>query len=128
MPRPTGLHASTVRDRRGQLWWADLGLPRGSAPALRRPVLVISADQYNRSRLQTVTIAVLTSTPRLAALPGNVTVPADLGLLPHDSVVNVTQLATVDRTALEQEIGGVPDWLMAQVDAGLGRALGLPRS
>jgi len=110
------------------MWWADLGLPRGSAPALRRPVLVISADQYNRSALQTVTIAVLTSTTRPAGLPGNVIVPTDLGLLSEESVVNVTQLATIDRLALEQEIGELPDWLMAQVDAGLGRALGLRRS
>jgi mRNA interferase MazF len=113
---------------RGQLWWADLGLPRGSAPALRRPVLVVSADQYNRSALQTVTIVTLTATTRLAALPGNVAVPADLGLLPSDSVVNVTQLATVDRRALEEQIGELPDWLLAQVDAGLARALGLSRA
>lgn len=112
---------------RGQLWWADLGLPRGSAPALRRPVLVVSADQYNRSTLQTVTVVVLTGTARLATLPGNVTIPADLGLLSQDSVVNVTQLATVDRRALEERIGELPDWLLAQVDAGLQRALGLPR-
>ena len=110
------------------MWWADLGLPRGSAPALRRPVLVISADQYNRSTLRTVTIVVLTSTSRLATLPGNVTVPANLGLLPQDSIVNITQLATVDRLALDDQIGDLPDWVMAQVDAGLQRALGLPRS
>ena len=113
---------------RGQLWWADLGLPRGSAPALRRPVLVVSADQYNRSTLRTVTVVVLTGTSRLATLPGNVTVPADLGLLPEDSVINVTQLVTVDRLVLEERIGGLPNWLLAQVDAGLQRALGLPRS
>lgn len=113
---------------RGQLWSADLGLPRGSAPALRRPVLVVSADHYNRSTLRTVTVVVLTGTARLAALPGNVTVPAALGLLSQDSVVNVTQLAAVDRLALEQRIGELSDWLLAQVDAGLRRALGLPRS
>jgi mRNA interferase MazF len=113
---------------RGQLWWADLGLPRGSAPALRRPVVVLSADQYNRSTLRTVTIVLLSSTSRLAALPGNVTVPADVGLLPTDSVVNITQLATVDRLALEDRIGDLPDWLLSQVDAGLQRALGLPRN
>lgn len=113
---------------RGELWWADLGLPHGSAPALRRPVLVVSADQYNRSALRTVTVVVLTGTSRLAALPGNVTVPSDLGLLAGDSVVNVTQLATVDRLVLEERIGELPDWLLAQVDAGLQRALGLPRS
>jgi mRNA interferase MazF len=113
---------------RGQLWWADLGVPRGSAPALRRPVLVVSADQYDRPKLRTVTIVVMASTSRLATLPGNVTVPADAGLLPADSVVNVTQIATVDRLALEDRIGALPDWLLSQVDAGLQRALGLPRS
>jgi mRNA interferase MazF len=110
---------------RGELWWVDLGLPRGSAPALRRPVLVISADPYNRSTLRTVTVVMLTTTTRLAALPGNVVVPADVSGLPHDSVVNVTQVATVDRVVLEERIGAVPDWLLAQVDAGLARALGL---
>lgn len=110
---------------RGELWWADLGLPRGSAPALRRPVLIISADQYNRSNLRTITVVVLTSNAQLAALPGNVAVPADVVDIEADSVVNVTQIATIDRGALEGRIGTLPDWLMAQVDAGLGRALAL---
>jgi mRNA interferase MazF len=110
---------------RGELWWADLGLPRGSAPALRRPVLVISADPYNRSAIRTVTVVVLTGNVQLAALPGNVAVPADVADLDAESIVNVTQIATVDRGALEEHIGALPDWLMAQVDAGLGRALAL---
>jgi len=100
-------------------------LPRGSAPALRRPVLIISADQYNRSNLRTVTVVVLTSNARLAALPGNVVVPADITKLEADSVINVTQIATIDRAALEERIGLIPDWLIAQVDAGLGQALAL---
>src|SRR4029077_13516111 len=102
---------------RGELWWADLGLPRGSAPALRRPVLVISADQYNRSNLRTVTVAVLTGNAKLAALPGNVAVAADIAGLQADSVINVTQIATIDRGALEERIGMLADWQMAQVDA-----------
>jgi mRNA interferase MazF len=110
--------------RRTEVWWADLGLPRGSAPALRRPVLVISADEYNRSNLRTVTVAVVTRNRRLAALPGNVAVDAGVAGLELDSVVNVTQVATVDRAALEHRIGALPDWLMEQVDAGLERALG----
>ena len=110
---------------RGELWWADLGLPRGSAPALRRPVLVISADEYNRSNLRTVTVAVLTTNLRLAALPGNVAVPADIAGLEADSVVNVTQVATIDREVLEQRISALSEWLMAQVDAGVRRALAL---
>jgi len=110
---------------RGELWWADLGLPRGSAPALRRPVLIVSADQYNRSNLQTVTVAVLTTNVKLAALPGNVAIAVDIAGLNADSVVNVTQIATIDRAALDERIGALPDWLSAQVDAGLTRALAL---
>jgi mRNA interferase MazF len=100
-------------------------MPRGSAPALRRPVLIIGADQYNRSKLRTVSVVVLTSNVQLAALPGNVAVPAEVADLEADSVVNVTQIATLDRGALEERIGALPDWLMAQVDAGLARALAL---
>ena len=112
---------------RGELWWADLGLPRGSAPALRRPVLIVSADQYNRSELRTVTVVVLTSSSRLAGLPGNVALAPDVSGLDAESVVNVTQVATIDRSALEQRLGALPDWLMAQVEAGLERALALGR-
>jgi len=108
---------------RGELWWADLGLPRGSAPALRRPVLIVSSDKYNRSNLRTVTVAIVTTNAQLAALPGNVAIPADVAGLEADSVLNVTQIATVDRGSLEQRIGAVPDWLMAQIDTGLARAL-----
>jgi mRNA interferase MazF len=110
---------------RGEVWWADLGLPRGSAPALRRPVVVVSADRFNASRLATVTVVVLTSTKRLAALPGNVAVAAELSGLDKDSVVNVTQVATLDRGALEERAGTLPPWVMAQVDDGLRRSLAL---
>jgi len=110
---------------RGDVWWVDFGLPRGSAPALRRLALIVSADPYNRSKLRTVTVAVITTNARLAALPGNVAVSADASGLPEDSVVNVTQVATVDRRALDERVGALPDWLMAQVDAGLARALAL---
>jgi mRNA interferase MazF len=100
--------------RRGEVWWADLGLPRGSAPALRRPVLIISSDPYNRSSLKTVTVAVLTGNARLAALPGNVAISTEFAELETDSVVNMTQLATIDRETLEQRVTTLPDWLMAR--------------
>ncbi len=88
-------------------------------------MLIISADQYNRSRLQTVTVAVITTTQQLAGLPGNVFMPALDSGLPEASVLNVTQIATIDRQALEERIGQLPDWLIAQVDTGVARALGL---
>ena len=79
----------------------------------------------DRSSLRTVTVVVLTTTGQLARLPGNVVVPSDVSGLSEDSVVNVTQVATIDRSVLEEKIGALPDWLMAQVDSGLERALGL---
>jgi len=110
---------------RGELWWADLGESRGSAPAKRRPTLIVQAAAYNRSRLRTVVVAALTTNTRLAALPGNVFVPAATAGLDQDSVVNVTQLATVDRSYLDSRIGALPGWLLDEVDSGLRRVLAL---
>lgn len=110
---------------RGEVWWADLGEPRGSAPALRRPVVVIGGDGYNASRLRSVTVVAITANARLAALPGNVALPAEVSGLPADSVVNVTQIATVDRGVLEERVSALPAWVVEQVDHGLRRALAL---
>ena len=111
--------------QRGSICWADLGEPHGSRPAKRRPVLVIQADPYNASRLNTALAAVITSNTSLAAMPGNVFVPASASGLPRDSVVNVTGLVTLDKTDLDDEAGHLPPTLMADVDRGLRRVLGL---
>jgi mRNA interferase MazF len=111
---------------RGDVHWCDLGEPTGSAPAKRRPVLVIQADEYNRSRLATTVVAVLTSNTALAAMPGNVFLPALAAGLPKDSVANVTALATVDLRDLDPHpVGQVPDHLMREVDHGIRGVLGL---
>lgn len=111
--------------RRGSICWADLGEPRGSKPAKRRPVLVIQADPFNASRLNTAVAAVITSNTGLAVMPGNVFVPAAVSGLPRDSVVNVTGLVTLDKTDLDAEIGHLPASLMDDVVRGLRRVLGL---
>ena len=110
---------------RGRIYWADLGEPEGSKPAKRRPVLVISADSYNSSRLATVLVAAITSNTRLAAMPGNVFVPASATGLPRDSVVNVTALVTLDKRDLHDPAGSVPPTLMDDVERGLRRVLEL---
>jgi mRNA interferase MazF len=110
---------------RGDLWWADLGEPRGSAPALSRPVIVVQADSYNRSRIRTVVAVIVTTNLRLAALPGNVALPASDTGLPRDSVANVTQLATLDREYLGSRIGALPAWLVVEVERGVRRVLSL---
>jgi len=111
---------------RGQVWLTDFGQPRGSAPALMRPALVISANEYNHSRARTVTVVPLTSNLALARVPGNVYLAAaDCGL-PTDSVVNLTQVTTIDRVHLLELMAELSDWLSAQVDTGLRRVLALP--
>jgi mRNA interferase MazF len=114
-----------VTVERGELWWADLGEPRGSAPALRRPVLVLQADSFNRSRLQTVVVVSLTANLRLAAAPGNV-VCRPRGTGPRESsVVNTTQISTLDRRFLHARIGRLPTAVLRQVEDGVRLVLGL---
>lgn len=110
---------------RGDVCWADLGEPRGSTPAKRRPVLVIQADPYNASRLNTTLVAIVTSNTALAAMPGSVFLPAAASGLPKDSVLNVTALATLDKADLDPPVGRLPISIMTQIDRGLRRVLGL---
>lgn len=104
---------------RGEIWWADLQAPRGSEPGFRRPVLVIQANSFNRSRIQTVIVAVISSNLRLADAPGNVLVPAHASGLARDSVVNVSQLITLDRSLLTEPVGRISERVMSEVVAGL---------
>lgn len=112
--------------QRGEVWWADLGRPRGSEPGLRRPVVVVQANEYNRSTLRTVVVACLTSNLDLAAAPGNVLCRPRTTGLPKASVVNVTQVATLDRNALLERVGRLPRQLLDDVNAGLCLVLDLP--
>ena len=105
--------------QRGEVWWADLPEPRRSEPGYRRPVLVIQADYFNRSRIQTAIVAVITSNVELAGLPGNVLLPARSSGLARDSVVNVSQVLTLDREFLTEHAGTLSKRAMSAVDQGL---------
>ncbi len=111
---------------RGEVWWADLDEPAGSEPGYRRPVLIVQADAFNRSRLQTTIAVVLTSNLRLIDAPGNVLVPKQTSGLPKDSVANVSQLVTLDRDVLTERAAKLPTRLLATIDAGLKLVLSLP--
>lgn len=110
---------------RGEVWWADLPDPVGSAPGFRRPVLVVQSDAFNRGRLATVTVVALTGNVRLVEAPGNVLVPARASGLPRDSVANVTQVLTIPRDLLTHRVRGLSASIVKQVDEGLRLALGL---
>ena len=110
---------------RGEVWWAELAEPRGSEPGFRRPLLIVQADSFNRSRLRTVIGVVLTSNTRLLDAPGNVLVPADAAGLPRDSVANVTQLVTLDLDYLVERAGRIPAKVMTRVEHGIRLVLDL---
>jgi mRNA interferase MazF len=111
--------------QRSAIHWADLGPAKGSRPAKRRPVLIIQSNPYNASRLATVLAVVITSNTALAAMPGNVFLPAAVSGLPRDSVVNVTALITLNKTDVSESVGRVPPNLMRNVDRGLRGVLAL---
>ncbi len=110
---------------RGSVWWADLPEPEGAEPGYRRPVVVMQADMFTRSRLQTVVAVVLTSNLELADAPGNVLVSAKESGLPRDSVANVSQVITVDKVILAEHQGRLTPNTMRAIDGGLRLVLGL---
>jgi len=111
--------------RRGEIWWADLGAPMGSGPAKRRPVLVVQADAFNERHIATVLTAVITSNLRVAAAPGNVRLSKRTSHLPEESVVNVSQVVTLNKTDLSEHVSTPARDTMAVVDDCLRLVLGL---
>jgi mRNA interferase MazF len=111
--------------QRGEIWWASLPEPTGSGPGYRRPVLVIQADDFNRSRIATVIVLVVTSNVKLALAPGNVLLSHRATGLPRDSVANVSQLVTIDKRLLTEQAGSLSPKLLSQIEAGLRLVLAL---
>jgi mRNA interferase MazF len=105
--------------QRGDIWWADLGSPKGSEPGYRRPVVVVQDNDFNRSAISTVIVVAVTTNMDLARAPGNVTCRPRAGGLSRASIINISQIATVDRKRLVDRIGRLPESVMRQVDDGL---------
>jgi mRNA interferase MazF len=109
----------------GDVWWADLPEPAGSAPGFRRPVVVVQGDAFNRSRIATVVCVPLTSTLRWADAPGNVSLAAKVTGLPKDCVANVSQIVTLDKSELTDRVGKLSkaklELVLFGIDVVLGR-------
>lgn len=104
---------------RGEIWWAELPDPVGSAPGYRRPVVVVQDDTFNQSRINTAIVVIITSNLQLANAPGNVLLPRETTGLPKDSVANVSQIFTVNKQVLTERIGSLPEALQQELDEGL---------
>ncbi|MGF1550666.1 MAG: type II toxin-antitoxin system PemK/MazF family toxin [Sphingomonadaceae bacterium] len=108
----------------GEIWWADLGEPVGSAPGWRRPVLVVQGDAFNRSRIATVVCVPLTSKLKWAEAPGNVLLKRKVTGLDRDSVANVSRIVALDRAQVVEHVGRLPEKKLKLVLGGIDVLLG----
>lgn len=105
--------------KRGEIWWAELPESVGSEPGYRRPVVIIQSNEFNKSKINTIVTAVITSNLRLAAAPGNVLLSVKKSKLPKGSVINVSQIITIDKSFLTNKIHTLSNKIMEQVDEGV---------
>ena len=91
--------------KKGEIWWASLEEPRGSEPGFRRPVVIISSNEFNKSKIQTVIVAAITSNTLLAEAPGNFKLTKKSSGLNRESVVNISQILTLDKSFLSEKSG-----------------------
>lgn len=111
--------------KRGEIWWADLADPVGSSPGYKRPVLIIQSKPFNESRMATVIVAVITSNLALGEAPGNVRLSKSQSGLPKPSVVNVSQIITIDKSLLTEKVTTLLGAVVQEVDDGLWLVLAL---
>jgi len=105
--------------RQGEIYWVDFGEPVGSEPAYRHPCVVVQNNLFNQSRIRTVVVCALTSNLRRAQAPGNILLEKGEGGLPKRSVVNVSQIFTVDKRQLGARIGALSPKRVEQILAGI---------
>lgn len=113
-----------MRVAQGEVWWADFPEPEGSEPGFRRPVIVVQGDKLNQSGIATVVCASLTSQLKWANALGNVLLSTKETGLPKDSVANVSQISTLDKSVLTELVGKVPRRKLEAILAGIVLVLG----
>jgi mRNA interferase MazF len=110
---------------RGDIWWASLDAPRGSSPGYTHPLVIIQADDFNKSHINTIVGLVITSNLHLADAPGNVFLERSLSKLPKDSVVNISQIVTIDKTFLREKVSHLPKAFLSEISEGIKLVLAL---
>lgn len=111
--------------KRGEVWWADMPEPSASEPGFRRPVLILQSNEFNQSRINTIIAATISSNMNLGLAPGNVTLSKKSVGLDRESVVNVSQLITLDKSFLNDRLGKVSSSKMQAIDEGVRLVLAL---
>jgi mRNA interferase MazF len=111
--------------KRGEIWWVSLPDPLSSEPGYKRPVVIIQSDSFNKSKINTIICAVLTSNLKLKDVPGNILLPNKTTGLPKDSVINISQIITIDKSFLEKKAGELTRKQRIKMDIGLKIVLSL---
>jgi mRNA interferase MazF len=112
---------------RGEIWWADLGIPFGSEPAFKRPVLIVQEDEFNRSAISTIVIIPFTTNLELAEAPGNVFLDSEESGLSKDSVLVTSQIVAIDRRRLLEKISRTGRRNFGEIDEGMRIVLGMKK-
>ena len=110
---------------RGEIWWAELPDPQGSEPGYRRPIIIISSNAFNKSKIRTIIAVAISTNLILANAPGNVPLSQKETGLPKDSVANISQVITIDKNFLTECVGSIPQKIMKRIDIGLRLAMEL---
>jgi len=105
--------------KQGDVFWIDLNEPSGSEPGYRHPHVVIQNNAFNRSRINTVIVCAITSNLKRAESPGNVLLRKGEANLPKLSVVNISQILTVDKSDLSKKIGTLSSGRIRQIFDGI---------
>ena len=111
--------------KRGEIWWTNLGAPSGSEPGYRRPAVIVSANEFNKTTINTLIVVFLTTNAARARDHGNLWLTPRQTGLPQPSTLNITQISTVDRRVMSEKVGRLSDNIMAQIDDGLRLVMGL---
>lgn len=105
--------------KRGEIWWAELPDPVSSEPGYKRPLLIVQANEFNISNINTIIAIAITTNVRLAGAPGNVLLSGKQSKLPKQSVINVSQIITIDKSFLTEKIHTISNKIMITVEEGL---------
>ncbi len=110
---------------RGEIWWADFGIPFGSEPGFRRPVVIIQDDPFNKSKINTVIVVPLTTNLLLESAPGNVLLEKEESSLSKDSVIVVSQIGVLDKNRLVERVSRISKGMIEDVEYGIKMVLGI---
>ncbi len=105
--------------KRGEIWWAEIPEPVGSEPGYKRPLVIIQSNEFNNSNINTIIAAVITTNIHLAAAPGNILLSAKKSKLPKKSVVNISQLITINKSFFTEKVHTLSNKVMEQIDNGI---------